>query len=504
MITINRQLLAYDNILKYQEDDDLDWLTIAKTDWGGLDIEHFLSVVEQITGEYFITCDECRVVERESDSYAVQRWQYQYHLYRYVQQQVCSSCAEDYTTCDDCGELADNLERIAGNNVCKTCCDENYYTCNCCGNRVHSYGISGVGGDSVCDGCLEIYYEWCEHCDEYRYGGCRNHHECQCEAPRRSFAFPNNGTSVHEDDRFTVELPAGVVDEVGIEMITGLLRELRCEFTYVDSFGEKNTRTYNLAYEELNLIFEKVGTEWQGKRGNLTKRLSSALYKKYKVKIPADMMTQIGNIAKQHSANSSEYHIELTRDLNLSAAEFYHEDSCWWGGYSESRCALKSWGGIGLRSYDSMTEDPGYPEGRAWVQPLNADLKPTHDAKNAAAYIVYNGYGEMSGYTPARIIAQMTGMTYKKINFSASPQYVNSGIGYLVASAETCAKTAEVWFHGNTHNKRDADELTRREQESWERIAKLNEQYAGLDLTVEMFSNQITDNLSSIQIGVMA
>ena len=190
--------------------------------------------------------------------------------------------------------------------------------------------------------------------------------------------------------------------------------------------------------------------------------------------MPAELLSEIGNIGRAHS-NGSNVEVEVTRDLNLPAEDFAHEDSCWWQSYYHGRCALKSNGGFGLRSfgYDEHEEyeyvvgpwanpyytDPatGMPRnyvptgkivrtpavtGRAWVMPLryvDGDFRPTFDAETPDALVVFNGYGDLEGYTPARIVAGMYGMTYRKVNFYADPMYVNGNAGYLVASEEIAA-----------------------------------------------------------------
>jgi hypothetical protein len=221
----------------------------------------------------------------------------------------------------------------------------------------------------------------------------------------------------------TVSLPAGEIDSEGILAIYRLL---------------VRNDLYDVAYM---VTAETIGTTWQTREGNYTKRLSRAAYKATGKGLSPEIMSEIGTIARDHS-KPVDFAIEVTRDLNQSAADFYHEDSCWWSSHSESRCALKSNGGIGLRSYDAP--GPGGVSGRAWIMPLKADwtnlqptdkpnLRPTSDTVNPDAFIVFNGYGALSGYIPARILAHMAGMTYRKIAFDCDPMYVNSTAGYLVA-----------------------------------------------------------------------
>jgi len=53
--------------------------------------------------------------------------------------------------------------------------------------------------------------------------------------------------------------------------------------------------------------------------------------------------------------------------------------------------------------------------------------------------VVFNGYGDLYGYTASRIIAHLAGWTYRKIDFECSPMYINSG-GYLVAPEPVAEK----------------------------------------------------------------
>lgn len=237
----------------------------------------------------------------------------------------------------------------------------------------------------------------------------------------------------------TVQLPRGTVDDQGMARIREALYAM----------SGKWTATVD--------VVESVGPEWQTKRGNLTRRLSSAWHKAGLGKVDAQTLSKIGNIARAHSSDDASWHVEMTRDLNQSADAFYHEDSCWWQSYFASRCALKQWGGIGMRSYEDVGDCSHRPDGRVWVQPLNEDLRPTHESAKAHAYVIYNGYGDLEGYIPARIVAHLAGMTYRKIRFSASPQYVNNNAAYLVAPEDVCSATEQINYYYAEHDKRDAD-----------------------------------------------
>lgn len=74
--------------------------------------------------------------------------------------------------------------------------------------------------------------------------------------------------------------------------------------------------------------------------------------------------------------------------------------------------------------------------------PLRRDLfgklSPTFDTITPDAFVTFNGYGDLGGYAPARILSHMAGWTYRKIEFTCSPMYINAG-GYLVAPEEIAA-----------------------------------------------------------------
>ena len=266
------------------------------------------------------------------------------------------------------------------------------------------------------------------------------------------FSITVDGQSVANDVEFTVGLPAGVIDEMGAERIRTLLR--------IDD-----------QYEAANQV-DKVGLEWQRRDGNFTKRLGRATYNLTQRAIPAHLLTEIGNIARQHT-DGKDYTLAVTRDLNLSARDFGHPGSCWWMSYKASRCVLKTNGGFGLRSFGD-----GEVTGRAWVMPVKSvgyDFTPTFDAQSPDGFIVFNCYGDLSEYSAARIVAQMSGMTYRKVRLSITNVYVNhdndgESFGYLVAPEAIAAPYTDssigltVDRHSTLHEDENAIQATNTEE----------------------------------------
>lgn len=361
--------------------------------------------------------------------------------------------------CKDCDEPTDgeDAEQVGDGYACSSCY-EDYMGCADCGNQVPSDDTHyTLHVESVCSRCCDNNYLYCEDCDGYyhhNYSDEHGHNEdgCDCESPAQVFTMRNDGEpALNQDERVTISLPAGMISQEGIWQIQQLVRKVYYNLnntvsdTPITDAAEREkvyteaSKWHQLSYD----LVDALGAEWQTREGNYTKRLSKLAHKLHGLKISPEMLSQIGCIGRDNSTGS-DFQIEVTRDLNQSAEDFYHEDSCWWQSYYEGRCSLKNNGGIGLRTFGGPYNSV---QGRAWIMPLrldeNGDLQATFDSLTADAFVVFNGYGDLSGYVPARIVAHMAGMTYRKLGFDCSPMYVNGNSGYLVASEEIATKYAE-------------------------------------------------------------
>ncbi|HEY1700744.1 MAG TPA: hypothetical protein VGG75_13610 [Trebonia sp.] len=317
---------------------------------------------------------------------------------------------------------------ISTDRLCEPCADSWVSCAGCASKYPDGDLITALNGDDTCANCLGRDYTYCEYCEGYYADEYEDEHDhddedgCGCVSPQESFTVRNDGAPpLANDTRVTVTLPAGIISAPGLDAIKSYLRqELNVQ-------GESTNLVYDLAV---------LGDLWQDKRGNYPKRLSRFAYTVYGVRLSPKILAQVGCIARDNSGSQSSYVVEVTRDLNLSAEDFYHEGSCWWTDYKESRCALKTNGGFGLRTFSS---EYGFVSGRAWVMPLRRmmdygmPLGPTFDTETPDAFMVFNGYGDLSEYAAARIMAHMTGWTYRKTSFECEPMYINGKNGYLVA-----------------------------------------------------------------------
>lgn len=354
--------------------------------------------------------------------------------------------------CSDCDVPeweAATVTNAAGALVCEGCAG--YYTaCYECEQLHPDQYLFWVGSRQYCDSCRDLECSYCEDCEEWYLDGDADEHDhdpeyddCDCEAPQPRFRFPAGGeATVAEDERIEVVLPAGVISLEGRNEIAAAL--------WADAALSPHRPV-------LSSTVHGLDPRWQTRRGNFTRRLSSALHRQG-IKLTPALLSVVGSVARQHSSDTATWLVELTRDLNQPADAFYNEDSCWWTSHAYSRCALKNWGGLGLRSYSTPGDPSHCPTGRAWVQPLDGSLRPTHDAEGAHAYLVYNCYGALSDYTAARIVAHLSDRTYRKVKCSIGEQFVNSGTSFLVADQATCEDVELVELRFLRHDRFDADE----------------------------------------------
>ena len=323
-----------------------------------------------------------------------------------------------------------------GQSVCSTCA-RHYVLCPCCTTMVRTGYLHNTMDfeEPVCQSCFSRYHRYCNTCEDYYhrtnfrdhrhgYGG-----DSCCESRVTNFRVQNNGDGLLKNDKkVKITLAAGEISTEGLEVIRkAVLRQRRI----VDTDDEYNK------WGALSDDLSGLGNQWQTKEGNYSKRLSRFAYKRGGLKVPPELMTQVGNAARDHSI-AVDFTIAVTRKLNLSARDFAHPESCWWTSYSTGRCMLKTNGGFGIRTFNGRDVS-----GRAWVFPLkkrdNGELTPTYETATPDAFVVFNGYGDLTGYAPARIMAHMNGMTYRKVEFNSEPMYVNSGSGYLIGPEELVA-----------------------------------------------------------------
>lgn len=377
--------------------------TYARTEF--LEVLRTLTTQPDLVTEQIRWCQDCSVpadkatmtVVNESEDNA-----YDDDVYR-----VCATCARYWNLCDR-----------------ESCSRQSRY-------RVH------VNDEMWCEDCRDEFADYCDACGIYYFStsGHRCTYGCGCDSPVLEFQLRNDGQGMLSNDtRTSVSMAAGEISEEGLAAIRNAIYTVsNHNYAVARTNGEKEEA---MKFWSLCRDLEPLGNKWQAKQGNYTKRLSSHAYKKHGLKLPASLISQVGTLARDHSAGV-DFDVEFTRDLNMAPDKYAHSDSCWWQSYYRSRCTLKSNGGLGMRTFNSQ----GECDGRAWIMPMKKSpthtyphrIVPTFNTEDPDAFVVFNGYGRLNGYSAARIMSHMAGMTYRKVTFSCDPMYVNGDSGYLIA-----------------------------------------------------------------------
>lgn len=408
-------------------------------------------------------CAECRGIIKKMEPETatpilqpVKRLDFHNLVQRVTKQRLvfCSPCNQPMLE-------SDALTDTAGHLGCLSCWEQaNVCDADECDNRsLYTHGLRYMDGGRLCQECIDLRWTWCDECDEYVENDSEdhNHGACDCSPMVTAFTMPANSHGVlAQNERLLVELPEGQLSEEGIQAVISLLWNSQFYDAWNDACIKAgwNDEITAVSYSQMVETVESVEAVWQTKRGNYTRRLSQAFHEKHKVRLEAGLLSKVGSTLRAYSGKTNKWHIEFTRDFNTGGPEaFYNEDSCWWSSEAQSLCALKHWGGVGIRSYETSSTNRLRPQGRAWIQPLNEDLQPTQDTENAHAYIVYNGYGDLEGYTAARLVAYLASKTYRKVGLSIGSQYVNGGTGFLIADQDVCAATEEINISLDHHEK---------------------------------------------------
>lgn len=391
----------------YPIENDRAMLDIDGRHLGGLSAE----LLQQATGIAFAACHDCGVTRFAEELTEIGDCS---------GESVCARClSRSYFNCQDCDNYASTYDRVRISNlghICEDCWNNSssYHRCEGCGYNYHDD-----------DGAYRDDNWYCESCtpDEPTGSGCASRN--------LTFTFPALCTpqrSVQNDEIIPVTIGIGEVSGDGLQSVVNAI--------------------YRESGNVLHLPeIRNMDATWQSKEGNFPKRLAK-LIAGHNIKLSDSLMAECGNIAKAHVSKIATSFISLTRNLDMDPSAYENEGSCWWGEFSYSRCELKAWNGYAVRTWTSPTADQnGRPESRAWLLPVEIDehgrviTKPTL-APNA--YLLFNAYGELEMLPFARIIAGMTGKSYKKIGFEMHA-YINSG-AVLIAEQSICDKLNSIYL----------------------------------------------------------
>lgn len=339
---------------------------------------------------------------------------------------------ERVTWCAHCSNVfdVDQTHPLEAGPTCPDCWERYYPVCEHCGERAR---CRTMGSRRVCPACLAQRYFLCRQCNNYylrRYLDAHRHgHDECCASPALEFTFPHGEGRIAQDERVQVFLVEGLVSNPAyLEVQRLLIREAK----NIGDVHDQTSRAYKM-YRLGNQLTTYVTRDVKTKEGNFPTRVKRAAYKNYSLKLEPRILTEVGNLVGANSKGAT-FEVAVTRDVNLPPAEFGNNRSCWWTDYTESRCTLKSNGGLGLRAFDGDAVT-----GRVWVmgvkQGVDGRMVPTFDT-HTGIYLVFNGYGVLAETTGPRVVQHLTGAeTYRRVSVGAESDgrfYINNNSGYLV------------------------------------------------------------------------
>lgn len=232
--------------------------------------------------------------------------------------------------------------------------------------------------------------------------------------------------------RYTLKAEAGTISDEGIRQITALIGRQRL------SDGEwqlanPDNKSYGLFHlpEDWEFVWQTSRGEF---RGNFPKRVAQYYYKTHNLKCPWTFLTELGNLARNHSADDVTYTFEFVSEIDWQSGEFGDYGSCYWGDRAGAREMLENNGGFAVRFYNGT----GRGIARAWMVEVEENLR-----------IVFNGHGFAGDATLiiARVVAQFFSASYTRIRLTndgdaSGVLWIDGGKAYFIGDAAVIAGRA--------------------------------------------------------------
>lgn len=230
--------------------------------------------------------------------------------------------------------------------------------------------------------------------------------------------------------RYTLESPKGIISNRGIQLINEFIHKQRLDDESWKKKNPTNTRTY-LPALPYDWIYEWLITAKGAYVGTFPKRVSKYYYQSYSLKCPDEFVQHIGNLARQHSEDTTVYRFDFVDKLDWNAGQFGDSGSCMWWHDRRGLETMEESGGMAIRFYN----DDGDGCARAWLARVDNCL------------VIWGGYG-FTLLQIARVLAKFTGLSYKSIHLDNHGTHngvvwINGGNGYVIGQEDEI----EHWYH---------------------------------------------------------
>lgn len=213
-------------------------------------------------------------------------------------------------------------------------------------------------------------------------------------------------------------MPNNGLSNEGIAEIISLIIKASPTDPYKTTFGASRDIVHQAIWElfaEEKKEHCQTEVQWLLKKGgNLTKRLSSFLYKRFNAKLDSDLMGKIGELARRHCPKSFDFAVDIVKGkgVHWKDGEFSDGGSCYWGCRTMTRMQFASQHNVfALRHYNYANYTDKNDKrtngiGRCWII-----------VQDDTAFI-FNNYGPVSLLTNARLLSSLMGGTYQSCECS--------------------------------------------------------------------------------------
>ena len=215
-----------------------------------------------------------------------------------------------------------------------------------------------------------------------------------------------------------------------------------------------------------NDTIDRIGLEWSNRQGKFTKRLlkNMPLLTPF-AGIIGDQITR-----KAYHPNGRTWLLSLSEQIFWQDGNFGKDNSCWWGGYEESKDVFIDNGGLGLLWHKD--EDPDNGIGRVWIAPITEYIRPFGYQPILA---LFNQYGEDQTGTPLKIddTARMINTILPETNYIHADLIndYNDDIPYINGNHAVMVKSNTVQINSYSIHLEWGDDNSFQCQECSERLA---------------------------------
>lgn len=236
-----------------------------------------------------------------------------------------------------------------------------------------------------------------------------------------------------------------------------------------------NHRIGDWFFSDDKLFNNLVGRDISNSQGKFAKRLTKALKNycglnlkkldcevtnKNDETIKINAVSHIGNLVNKATTKTTNYHIDLTYNLDWDAGDYGDSGSCYWNDHIGARQMIENTTGGAVRFYTK--DDNNYRgHGRMFILPYTEN-------KKVLGFVIFNSYGGKLA-ARAKIMEQLTGLKSKPVRFTNNGQstgklWINGTEGYYLykednsiteidMSIDTCQSYNGEHSHPNTCDK---------------------------------------------------